>query len=329
MTTRAVALLSGGLDSMLAIRILQDQDVQVEALHFQTVFTCCKSAAARAAQRLGVRLSVVEQKDDYLELVKRPRYGYGKGANPCIDCRIYMFQLARCFADEVGAPVVASGEVLGQRPKSQKRRHLAIIAQQSGLADRLLRPLSARLLPATFAERLGWIDRERLLGIAGRSRKRLIALARGYGFPEIPAPSSGCALTSTTFAPKVHDLVGLDPASRRWDFELLKVGRHLRIDASTKAIVGRREEENRLLEAMFSAPDARADALVAPHNFAGPSVLLVGPADEENLALAGGLVLRYGKSPDAEPPLGRVRTNDGERFMPLSRHALADAMATL
>jgi len=205
MTRSAVALLSGGLDSMLAIRLVQAQGISVEALNFQTLFTCCRDDAAQAARELGVRLTVLNSQDDYLELVRAPRYGYGKGANPCVDCRIYMFRIARQFMDQIGASFVISGELLGQRPMSQKRMDLAVIARQAGLDDLLVRPLSALHLPPTLPERAGWLDRTQLHGFTGRGRKGLIALARQFGFRSIPHPSSGCALTDPEFSRHVHE----------------------------------------------------------------------------------------------------------------------------
>jgi len=295
MQTRAVALLSGGLDSMLAIRTLQDQDVDVHALNFQTLFTCCKNTAAQAARKLGVPLTVIGQEDDYLDVIRAPKHGYGKGANPCVDCRIYMFHAARRFADELGAEVIVSGEVLGQRPMSQKRRDLLLIAKASGLEERLLRPLSALLLPPTKAERTGTIDRTRLHAFQGQGRKPLIELAQLFGFEDIPSPSTGCSLTEVSFAPKVYDLIQLEPGNRPWDFELLNTGRHLRFDFQTKAVVGRREAENQLLQAMFERPESRAALLLEPVNFRGPTVLLVGPESAAGLNFAGGLMLRYGR----------------------------------
>ena len=168
--TRCVTLLSGGLDSMLAIRIMQAQGIEVEALNFKTMFTCCQDLSAQAAHRLGVRLTVVSQEDDYLELIKNPRFGYGKGANPCVDCRIYMFERAEKFMEQIGADFIVSGEVVGQRPMSQKRRDLDVISHQAGLEDLLLRPLSAKLLLPTLPERKGLVDRERLYAFQGRSR---------------------------------------------------------------------------------------------------------------------------------------------------------------
>src|SRR5262245_46437463 len=186
MIRKAIALLSGGLDSRLAIRIVQEQGIEIEALNFRTIFGCCKDEAGQAAQELGIRLTVVGMDDRYLDIIKRPRYGYGKGINPCVDCRIYLFEIARRFMEQTGSSFVISGEVIGQRPMSQKRRDLDIIARDAGLEELLLRPLSAKLMPPTLPERLGLVDRERLYGIEGRSRKELIELARQFGFTDIP-----------------------------------------------------------------------------------------------------------------------------------------------
>jgi tRNA U34 2-thiouridine synthase MnmA/TrmU len=156
---------------MLAIRLMQAQGVEVEAVNFKTLFTCCQDQAGQSARQLGVRLTVIGQDDDYLDLIRRPRFGYGKGANPCVDCRIYMFQKARAFQQQVGADFLVSGEVIGQRPMSQKRSDLDVIAHHGAGSDLLVRPLSARRLPPTLPERAGWIDRQQLFGFTGRSRK--------------------------------------------------------------------------------------------------------------------------------------------------------------
>lgn len=300
MNRKAVALLSGGLDSRLAIRIVQEQGIEVEALNFQTIFGCCKDDASRAASELGVRLTVVGTDESYLDIVKRPRYGYGKGINPCVDCRIYLFELARKFMDQVGASFAISGEVVGQRPMSQKRRDLDIIARDAGLEDLLLRPLSAKLLPPTLPERLGVVDRERLYGIEGRSRKGLIELAHQFGFQEIPQPSTGCALTEPLFANKVRDLIDLSPEARQWDYELLRVGRHFRYDSQTKVVVGKDESQNEQLRLMAAQDRASSCWIIEPENFRGPTVLVTGPFAHAVLNYASGLILRYSKSYDAE-----------------------------
>ena len=293
MSIRCVVLLSGGLDSMLAIRIMQRQGIEVESLNFKTIFTCCQDQAATAARDLGVRLTVVGQEDDYLDLVCRPRFGYGRGANPCVDCRIYMFRRSVEFLQQVGARFIVSGEIVGQRPMSQKRSDLDIISRHAGLEDLLLRPLSAQIFPPTKPEREGWVDREQLYGFQGRSRKGLIDLAKTFGLTNIPSPSTGCALTEPRFSQKVFDLIELDPASRRWDFELLTVGRHFRFDEYTKVIIGRREEENEALRYAHNLSDARSTAFLTPENFIGPAGLLIGLPSTAAIYFAAGLLARY------------------------------------
>lgn len=301
---------------MLAIRILQEQGAQVEALNFRTTFACCQETAALAARELGVRHTVLAQEDDYLDVIRRPKYGYGRGANPCVDCRIYMFRKAKDYVDEVGADCVISGEVLGQRPMSQKRRDLDLIAHDAGLEDRLLRPLSALRLPATRVEREGLVDRQRLYGFVGRSRKPLIALARQFGFRQIPSPSTGCALTEPQFATKVHDLVQLNPANQRWDFELLKYGRHIRFDRHTKVVVGRHETENRHLEYLFHESPSCDTALLIPEGFLGPSALLCGEPQRAALDFAASLLRRYGKPPYGDCAMALVHDKSGQFSIP-------------
>lgn len=291
---------------MLAIRLMQEQNIEVEALNFKTIFTCCQDQSAQAARELGVRLTVVGQDDDYLDLVRKPQFGYGKGANPCVDCRIYMFEKARRFMTQVGAQFIVSGEVLGQRPMSQKREDFVIIERNSDLEDLLLRPLSAKLLPPTKPEREGWVDRQRLYDFAGRGRSELIDLARRFGFRDIPTPSSGCALTEVLFSKKVHDLVKLQPSASRWDFELLKVGRHYRFNAATKVVVGRHEAENEQLVRIMQLPEAPDCVGLVPNRFRGPTTLLVGDLTDESLAFAGGLTARHSKPLPGEEMLVRV-----------------------
>ncbi|MBX3415708.1 MAG: hypothetical protein KF708_23690 [Pirellulales bacterium] len=328
MRGRVVVLFSGGLDSMLAVRLMQEQGLDVEALNFRTSFTCCQNTAAQAAHELGIPISIIAEEEDYLDLIRKPKYGYGRGANPCVDCRIYMFERARRYMLERDALCVASGEVLGQRPMSQKRRDLLLIASQSGLEGRLLRPLSAKLLPATEPEKSGAIDRSRLYDFTGRGRKPLIELAHQLGLQRIPSPSTGCALTEPQFATKVHDLVRLDAGSTSWDFDLLKTGRHVRFDRLTKIVVGRREAENLHLESMFAASRSRAEALLWPENFRGPSCLVCGPATDAALEFAAGLLLRYGTSDTAEPRV-HVRRRDGEVLLPAVESVLVREAAPL
>lgn len=290
---KCVALLSGGLDSKLAIRLMQEQGIEVEALNFKTVFTCCQDVSAQAAHELNVPLTVLTQEDDYLPIIEQPRFGYGKGANPCVDCRIYMFQKAKTFMKEIGADFIVSGEVIGQRPMSQKRRDLDVISYHSDLEDLLLRPLSAKMLPPTLPEREGWVDRDRLYGFCGRSRKGLIELAHQLGIEDIPTPSTGCSLTEPQFSRKVFDLIQIAPQRSRWDYDMLKVGRHFRFSRETKVILGRNEAENTQLAYAYRMPDSQASELLEPESFFGPTALITGPSSEETRRFAGGLILRY------------------------------------
>lgn len=325
---RCVALLSGGLDSMLVIRIMQEQGIEVEALNFKTIFTCCQDQSAQAARDLGVRMTVVGQEDDYLELVRKPKFGYGKGANPCVDCRIYMFERAKTFMEQIGADFIVSGEVVGQRPMSQKRKDLNVIAYHSDLEDLLLRPLSAKRLPMTLPERERWVDREKLYGFEGRSRKGLIKLARQFGFQNIPTPSTGCALTEPRFSKKVFDLIEMPTPAKRWDFDLLKHGRHFRYNQETKVILGRDLEENYRLAALHEAPDAGSTALLVPENYYGPHAILVGPPDRDSLEFAAALTLRYTRDvPDA--PLVRIDTAAGSSVVVARTREDAESVQTV
>ena len=314
---------------MLAIRLMQEQGLEVEALNFKTVFTCCQDTAGQSARELNVNLTVIGPQDDYLDLVQRPRFGYGRGANPCVDCRIYMFDLARKFMEEIGATFLVSGEVNGQRPMSQKRRDLLKISYHADAEDLLLRPLSAKLLPPTRPEREGWVNREQLYGFSGRGRKELIELAKRLGLRRIPTPSTGCALTEKQFSNKVFDLIQSPIKGSRWDFELLKVGRHFRLDRTTKVVVGRSEADNRQLEYMHAVPEATSNALLMPSGFAGPSAMITGPITDESLRFAGGLIVRYSNSALEECRKARLVTGDGERVIKLEPCEAASAAESL
>lgn len=315
---RAVALFSGGLDGMLAVRILQEQGFEVDALYIATVFACSdsESRAAEAADDLGVRLTVQNVADDYLELIRHPSFGYGRGLNPCIDCRIYMVRMAGRFMEDLRACLVITGEILGQRPMSQKRRDLDLIRHRSGIDDRLLRPLSAKLLEPTAAEREGLVDREKLFDFVGRGRGKLIELAARFGLYRVPAPSTGCALTESTFAPRVRDLIEFRAEATRWEFELLNVGRHFRLGADTKAVIGRDAAENASLRRFAARGDAPESALLEPENFLGPDALVVGPiagaTAEEALHIAAGLMLRYTRRVDPRNQQALVRVTHGD-----------------
>ena len=250
---KAIGLLSGGLDSTLAVRVMLEQGIEVVAVKFTSPFCQCDSGgcchAAEQARRMGVPLKVFAKGDDYLDVVRHPRHGWGSGMNPCIDCRIFMLLKTKTYMEEIGAAFLFTGEVLGQRPMSQHRRALTLIERESGLEGRIVRPLSAHHLPPTEAESQGWISRGRLLAIQGRSRKPQIALAEGYGISDYPCPAGGCLLTDERFADKLRDLFEHQEHVAMQDIRLLKVGRHFR-SGMNKIVCGRNAAENSTLRTL-------------------------------------------------------------------------------
>lgn len=291
MKKKGVVLLSGGLDSTLAAKILLEQGVEIEAVNFQTMFGCCKDDARQVAHELGIRFTMVPVGMDYVDLVKNPKHGVGKGINPCVDCRSYMFDLAKKIMTSIGASFVVSGEVLGQRPMSQRYDCFNTIEKDTGLEGLIVRPLSAKLLEPSLPEKEGVVDRERLYDIQGRSRAKLLELAKKYGIENPPAPSTGCALTEPEFAKKVKDIFQHTEDYERWQFEILKTGRHFRLDPETKLIMGRDAAENEYLAYLHP----KGTTLLTAINFPGPSALIDGPFSQVRLEKAGQLILSYSK----------------------------------
>ena len=319
MEKKCVVLLSGGLDSTLAARLMLEQGIQVHGLFLAMSWGCCeKPKAIAAAEQLGVPLMVLNVGDAYLDVIRKPKYGYGTQMNPCVDCRIYMFAIAKRYMEELGAGFVVTGEVLGQRPMSQRQRPLELIEAQSGLEGLLLRPLSAQHLEPTLPELLGIVDRERLLGMSGRSRHEQITLAQRHGITEYSQPAGGCLLTDEVFAKKVKDLFAHEARPTTKEMELLTIGRHLRLSPTTKVILGRNELENLLLEGY-----AGAGAVFMSPKFPGPSALIVGSYDEQVKRAAAQLMLRHTK-PD-KLPAGSVSFRCGATVWTTSREALQGA----
>lgn len=317
MTTRkpkALGLISGGLDSMLSLKIVRDiLGCEVRAVTFYTGFcitetqrrtgkkradgTVKANEALQAGAELENEVELIDISDQgYLDVIANPKYGYGANANPCVDCRIDMFERARQLLDEWGGDFVFTGEVLGQRPKSQRRHTMALIEKQSGLEGRLLRPLSARLLPPTLAEKEGLIDREKLFAVSGRGRKAQLQLAQELGIENFPQPAGGCCyLTDEAFARKFFDI--LDHRDERKiakeEIVLLATGRHFRLSPTVKLVVGRTEGENFQLERQA---EGRYVVAAAEHN--GPVALVEGEPTWEEMVLASRIVARYGKGKD-------------------------------
>jgi tRNA U34 2-thiouridine synthase MnmA/TrmU len=282
---KAIGLLSGGLDSTLAVKLMVDQGIEVIAVKFTSPFCQCDSGgcchAAEQASRMGIPLKTFAKGDDYLEVVRHPKHGWGSGMNPCIDCRIFMLKKTVAYMEEIGASFLFTGEVLGQRPMSQHRRALDLIERESGLVNRILRPLSAQLLPPTEAEINGWVDREKLLAVNGRSRKPQIALAQELGVTDYPCPAGGCLLTDKSFAARLRDLFAHSGDVVMRDVRLLKYGRHFRIGAA-KVICGRDSADNKVLR-QLRQPDEELYDLV---DVRGPTVLLLGEPTPEAVKLA-------------------------------------------
>lgn len=321
MNKKAVALISGGLDSTLAVLLLKEQGIEIEAVNFETMFTCCKNDAQKTAFELGVPLTVMRVEDDYLELVRKPKYGWGKAMNPCVDCRIHMFHLAKRVMGQTGASFMITGEVLDQRLMSQKLDDFRHIEKDCGLEGLIVRPLSAHLLPETKPEIEGIVDRSKLFAVHGRSRAFLLDLAEKYGIENPPAASPGCALTSPEFSKKVRDIFKYRKHYERWEFEILKMGRHFRISPETKIVVARNHEQNAYLEYLHPA----GTALLTCENFAGPHALLIGEKNETALERAGRLILRYAQKPLPDA-CGILVTKNGETELWQAVSPLEDAI---
>jgi tRNA U34 2-thiouridine synthase MnmA/TrmU len=327
MKRKALALLSGGLDSTLAVKMMLDMGIEVEALNFTSPFcTCtgknagCKSEAVRVAEEFRIPIKVIHKGLDYLEIVRNPKHGYGKGVNPCVDCRIYLLKKAKEYMLESGSQFVITGEVLGQRPMSQRRDTLRVIERESGLEGLLLRPLSAQHFEPTIPELEGWVDRERLLAIKGRSRKEQIQLADDLDVKNYPCPAGGCLLTETSFAPKVRDVFDHCDELNQRDFRLLKIGRHFRIGERTKLVVGRDENDNRLLESALQ----QGETALRWMDGNTPLGVMMGRQDVGLLDLAGRLVLRYTRAEAGESCRVRVTAN-GEDSIWQVKHDIDEA----
>lgn len=315
MKRKALALLSGGLDSTLAVKMMLDQGIEVEALNFTSPFcTCtgknsgCKSEAVRVAQEFNIPIKVMHKGPDYLEIVRNPRHGYGKGVNPCVDCRIYLLRKAKEYMAESGADFVITGEVLGQRPMSQRRDTLRLIERESGLEGLILRPLSARHFEPTIPEQEGWVDRDKLLAIKGRSRKDQMQLADDLDVKNYPCPAGGCLLTELSFVPKVRDMFDHADQINLRDCRLLKIGRHFRIGARTKVIIGRNEADNNLLE-NARQPEEPAITWLDGNS---PVGIVCGTQDAALLELAARIMLRYTKAEPGAACRVKSRCNDVE-----------------
>ncbi|MBE43870.1 MAG: tRNA (5-methylaminomethyl-2-thiouridylate)-methyltransferase [Thaumarchaeota archaeon] len=321
---KAVALLSGGLDSTLAVKLMKEQNIDVKAIAIKTPFCdfdCghgCGFKVKEVAEKLDVELKTFYLGDEYLEMLKNPKHGYGSGMNPCIDCREMMFNVAKDYMQEIDAKFIITGEVLEQRPMSQNPRALKIIEQESGLEGKVLRPLSAKHLKETEAEKTGLVKREQLLNIKGRTRKNQIELAKNLGITDYPNAAGGCLLTDPQFARKAKDLFKHIEKPTLNDTELLKVGRHFRMNNKSKLIVGRNKEENDVISSL-ALPDG---LLLEVKDYTGPVALLYGNYDENVIQLASSIVHRYSDAPNDEECV--VITNNNNNLKEIFASLITD-----
>jgi tRNA-uridine 2-sulfurtransferase len=296
MKKRAIALLSGGLDSTLAVKLMIDQGIDMTAVHFTSVFcNCtpktagCKMQARKVAEEFDVPIRVIHKGMDYIKMVERPPHGHGSGINPCIDCRIYMLRKVKEMMPELEASFVITGEVLGQRPMSQQRHTINLIERESGLADLTLRPLSALHFDPTRPEREGIVDREKLLAMSGRTRKPQFALAEQLGVKDYPCPAGGCLLTDKVIAARLRDLFTNQPDYTHTDLVLITTGRHLRLRPGLKVIMGRIQEENERITSL-AGPE---QFLFSPQNFRGPTALAVGMINDDDRQMIGEIIAAF------------------------------------
>lgn len=302
---KAIGLISGGLDSILALKIMLNQRIEVIALNMKTPFCTCDSPgkcySQLVADQWGVPLKRIFGGEDYLYIVKNPQHGYGKNMNPCIDCRIFLFNKAREMMIEEGADFVFTGEVVGERPMSQRKVVMSLIEKESNLIAQVLRPLSAKLLDPTLVEKAGMVDRNNLLDISGRSRKPQLELAKKYQIDEFSTPAGGCLLTDPNFALKVKESFEHGEDSLR-HINLLKLGRHFRLPTGGKVIAGRDKAENEILMALSSPAELKLTA----HECKSTYVLLLGEPSIENQTLAAKICARYSDRENFENLLIRI-----------------------
>ncbi len=292
----AVALLSGGLDSTLAILVLLKQNIRVKAITFLTQFGCditdsssCSKNPFPAAERFGFEVKLCHLADKFMEIVKNPKFGHGKNMNPCIDCRILMLKEAKVYMDLIGADFLVTGEVLGQRPMSQRRECFPMIDREAGVEGLVLRPLSARLMPPTIPEQKGLVDRERLYGFKGRTRKPQMALAEELGLEDYPSPAGGCLLTEPTYATRLRDLLQYSTDPEINEIHLLRVGRHFRLSPVCKLVVGRNRSENERILSLAS----KNDLLLRVPGVGSPVSLLSGTPSDAEIMLSASITARY------------------------------------
>ena len=321
---RAISLLSGGLDSILATKLILDEGISVEAVTFWMPFVSSSAAVDISSQiscEFNIKHHIIDLRNsvDYLKMVSKPIYGYGKNLNPCIDCHIFMLKKAKELIRKRRADFIVTGEVLGERPMSQRKKVLNLIDKEASLKGLVVRPLSARLLEPTEPEMRGWLKRENLLDIQGRSRKRQLDLAKEMNIKYYLSPAGGCLLTDREFSKKVKDLIKYGQLTID-NVALLKVGRHFRLDSGQKLVVGRDKSENKKIEGLRRDDDI----ILKPERIPGPTALYRGRFNLNLINLSGKILASYTKTKD----IVKIRFYKGDNIVdyvkvkPLDREAL-------
>lgn len=289
---RAIGLLSGGLDSILAVKLMLDMKIDVVCFNLKTPFCLCDGKGGcyseKVANRYDLKLIRLFAGDDYIELVKNPEHGYGKNLNPCIDCRIFLFSKAKKVLEQEKADFIFTGEVLGERPMSQRKDAIMLIERESGLKGKILRPLSAKYFEPTVPEKKGWVKRDKLFDFKGRTRKPQIFLAEKLGINDFPSPAGGCLLTDQNFAKRLKDSFEHKEDSLR-DISLLKIGRHFRLPSKAKVIAGRNETENKMILSLAHPQEVKLTAF----GYKSTYVLLLGEPNSSDLDIASRICARY------------------------------------
>ena len=296
MKKKALLMLSGGLDSILAGKMVLDQGVKLEAIHFVTPFCIAAPkgsslrASVKAAEFLGIKLKITRLKNEFIKIVQHPKHGYGANLNPCIDCRILTLKKAKAYMKKIGASFIVTGEVLGERPMSQRRDAIGLIEKESGLKGLILRPLSAKKFDPTVPEKKGIVSREKLMDITGRSRKPQFALAEKLKVKDYLNPAGGCLLTDPEFSKRAEDLIEHDELTLE-NIELLKIGRHFRLSNNVKVIIGRNEKEN----GKILKHAKNGDILIEMSDLAGPTCLVRGKSGKKEIRTAASITAGYSK----------------------------------
>lgn len=319
---RAIVLFSGGLDSQLAAVLLKSQGIQITGVVFKSIFFDAQAAHA-AAERLDIPAKVVDFTDTLLSLIEHPGHGFGAGLNPCIDCHIAMIKQAGEMMREENFQFVATGEVLNERPMSQNRRALQLVASESGLEGYLLRPLSAKLLEITEPEKNKWVDRKKLLALEGRSRRPQLALAREFGLTGFPQPAGGCLLTDPGYGKRLRDLRKHEGVRNISAIRLLRTGRHFRL-GKIKLIVGRNQADNEIIERMADDSTILLKTISVP----GPTAVIPSQVAEEQIRLAAAICARYSDRKVNDPVAIEVTGGEETRIIDIlpAEQSVIDAL---